>query len=99
MWITNSQKSSQKIWIWRTCSHIFAKQNKFKTMDAKTIARLKKSVRLSNKEINYLKKTRASHETVTAAAIALKINKDVLDRAIAFGSCSEKTYNILFGGN
>lgn len=58
--------------------------------------KLKRSIELSKKEIRFLVEAVAKHETKTAAAIALGISKDVLDRAIAFGSCSEKTYNILF---
>lgn len=58
--------------------------------------KLKRSVELSKREVRYLVETVSKHHTKTAASIALGISKDVLDRAIAFGSCSEKTYKILF---
>lgn len=58
--------------------------------------KLKRSVKLTAAEVKYLKNVKAKFDTVTEAAIHLKINKDVLDRTIAFGSCSEKTYNKLF---
>jgi hypothetical protein len=61
--------------------------------------KLKRSVELSKKELRFLVEAVKKHETKTAAAIALGISKDVLDRAIAFGSCSEKTYNILFASS
>lgn len=56
----------------------------------------KRSVELTEKQVNYLKKEIENHESKTAASIALGVSKDVLDRTIAFGSCSEKTYHILF---
>ena len=65
-------------------------------MDTKSIEKQKRSVSLSKDEIKFLKDIEKKAESTTAAAISLGISKDVLSRTIAFGSCSEKTYNKLF---
>lgn len=65
-------------------------------MEANISEKLKRSVKLSKKQVSYLENHVAKYDTVTEAAIDLKIGKDTLVRAIAFESCSEKTYNKLF---
>lgn len=67
-------------------------------MEAHITEKLKRSVKLNKKQVLFLSNHVSKFETVTEAAIALKIGKDTLVRAIAFESCSEKTYNKLFDG-
>lgn len=59
-------------------------------------AKLKRSVELTKEQVKFLKGHINKFDTITDAAIDLGISKDVLSRTIAFGSCSEKTYNKLF---
>lgn len=60
------------------------------------VEKLKRSIELSKKQVQFLKDHIKKFDTITEAAIDLGISKDVLSRTIAFGSCSEKTYNKLF---
>jgi hypothetical protein len=73
-------------------------------MNDKTIEKPKRSITLTKKELRFLKDRVKESASITAAGLTLGISKDVLSRTIAFGSCSEKTYNTLFskeleGGN
>jgi hypothetical protein len=65
-------------------------------MNAQLMEKMKRSVELKKEQVKYLKDHVKKFETITEAAIVLGIGKDVLSRTIAFGSCSEKTYNKLF---
>lgn len=65
-------------------------------MHAKVIEKMKRSVELKKEQVKFLKDHVKKFPTITEAAIELGISKDVLSRTIAFGSCSEKTYNKVF---
>lgn len=66
-------------------------------MNAKITDRPKRSIELTKSQLKFLKDTLKNHDgNKTEAGLSLGISKDVLDRTIAFGSCSEKTYNKLF---
>lgn len=56
----------------------------------------KRSITLTKKEILSLQVQLEKYPTQIEAGIALGIGKDTLIRTLAFGSCSEKTYNKLF---
>jgi transcriptional regulator with PAS, ATPase and Fis domain len=57
----------------------------------------KRSIKLSKDERKFLADLLKQHNgNKTAAGLAVGISKDVFDRTLAFGSCSEKTYNTLF---
>lgn len=62
------------------------------------VEKLKRSVELSKDQVRFLKDHIKKFDTITEAAIELGIGKDVLSRTIAFGSCSEKTFNKVFAG-
>jgi hypothetical protein len=65
-------------------------------MTANNTVKLKRSIELTRKQVQFLEDHIQKFDTITEAAIDLGISKDVLSRTIAFGSCSEKTYNKLF---
>lgn len=65
-------------------------------MVSSTTRKLKKSIKLSDDQIAYLKKEMGKYENRIAITIALKVNPDVLERIIRTGVCHEKTYNVLF---
>jgi hypothetical protein len=65
-------------------------------MTSSTKRKQRKSVPLSEGQVNYLKSELLKYQTKFDAAIGLGVNKDVVDRAIKFHSCSEKTYLKLF---
>lgn len=67
-------------------------------MNAKIEEKPKRSIDLSKGQVKWLKEQVKKSESITQAGIALGISKDVLSRTIVFGSCSEKTYRILFSG-
>ena len=55
-----------------------------------------KSTELSREEVRYLREVCSYYDTPTAAAIELKVSRDVLLNTIARKSCSPATYNKLF---
>jgi hypothetical protein len=65
-------------------------------MSSKLIEKPKRSVKLTKDQIKWLGDQIQKHESITAAGISLGISKDVLSRTLAFGSCSEKTFETLF---
>lgn len=67
-------------------------------MDTNNTTKPKRSIELSKKQLAYLNTVLNNHESKTAAGLKLGVSKDVLDRTLAFGSCSEKTYKTLFPG-
>lgn len=69
-------------------------------MSAKIIDRPKRSIELTKAQLRFLKDTLKKHNgNKTEAGLSLGISKDVFDRTIAFGSCSEKTYKKLFSSD
>ena len=63
-------------------------------MAIQTINRPKKSVPLTEKEIYSLSEFKKD-KTWFQASMEAGISREVLDRVISVGSCSEKTYNKL----
>ena len=59
----------------------------------------KKSVKLTREQVKELRQRMAQYGTQTEAAIRMGVGRDVLLITIARGSCSGKTYDILFNNN
>jgi len=65
-------------------------------MPTTTKPKPKRSIKLSQSQIDDLIKRQSAYPTKIAAGIGIGINSDTLDRAIRIGSCNEISYKILF---
>lgn len=67
-------------------------------MNSNSLTKRKNSVKLSKEEIEDIRVRMGAYSTKVAAGIGMGINKDTLVRTLAFGSCNEESYKILFPG-
>jgi histidinol phosphatase-like PHP family hydrolase len=76
--------------------YIWLSEFKIAFMTTTAKSKVRNQVKLSDEEVEYLKKEMAKYPTKVAAGIEMKINPDTLDRATRIKSCSEASYRILF---
>ncbi len=67
-------------------------------MAVKTIIRKIKSVPLSKEQTKMLRERMKLYGTKVDAAISLGVSREVMERMLTYGSCSEKTFRRLFPG-
>lgn len=71
-------------------------KHKIVIMSTNTTAKPKRSIKLSSSELADVKSRASKYPTMVAAGIGMGVNRDVLMRIMAIGSCSEQTYKLLF---